>query len=155
MRYARGPGARSGIGLAGAPACAWWWGAACSWRSALRPPRRDRGWKAIPSRPARPRSTRRRTRCGQYQAALGAAQGKLSAASAELARLQTQAEVLIERYDQAQVNEQRAASAYQVTEARLRQAEQQQAASPGAYRCRPPGGLTEASGPEGLSWLST
>jgi len=24
-----------------------------------------------------------------------------------------------------------------------------------AYRCRPPGGLTEASGPEGLSWLST
>jgi cell wall-associated NlpC family hydrolase len=65
----------------------------------------------------------------QHQAALGAAQGKLSAASAELARLQTQAEVLIERYDQAQVNEQRAASAYQVTEARLRQAERQQAAS--------------------------
>ena len=24
-----------------------------------------------------------------------------------------------------------------------------------AYRCRPPGGLTGASGPEGLSWLST
>ena len=66
----------------------------------------------------------------QYQAALGAAQGKLSAASAELSRLQTQAEVLIERYDQAQVNEQHAASAYKVTEARLRQAEQQQAASP-------------------------
>jgi cell wall-associated NlpC family hydrolase len=65
----------------------------------------------------------------QHQAALGAAQGKLSAASAELSRLQTQAEVLIERYDQAQVNEQRAASAYQVTEARLRQAERQQAAS--------------------------
>jgi cell wall-associated NlpC family hydrolase len=65
----------------------------------------------------------------QHQAAFGAAQGKLSAASAELARLQTQAEVLIERYDQAQVNEQRAASAYQVTEARLRQAERQQAAS--------------------------
>jgi peptidoglycan DL-endopeptidase CwlO len=65
----------------------------------------------------------------QHQAALGAAQGKLSAASAELSRLQTQAEVLIERYDQAQVNEQRAASAYQVTQARLRQAERQQAAS--------------------------
>jgi cell wall-associated NlpC family hydrolase len=65
----------------------------------------------------------------QHQAALGAAQGKLSAASAELSRLQTQAEVLIERYDQAQVNEQRAASAYRVTEARLRQAERQQAAS--------------------------
>ena len=65
----------------------------------------------------------------QHQAALGTEQGKLSAASAELAKLQTQAEVLIERYDQAQVNEQRAASAYQVTEARLRQAERQQAAS--------------------------
>jgi len=65
----------------------------------------------------------------QHQAALGAEQGRLSAASAELTKLQTQAEVLIERYDQAQVNEQRAASAYKVTEARLRQAERQQAAS--------------------------
>ena len=65
----------------------------------------------------------------QHQAALGTEQGKLSAASAELTKLQTQAEVLIERYDQAQVNEQRAASAYKVTEARLRQAERQQAAS--------------------------
>ena len=65
----------------------------------------------------------------QHQAALGAAQGRLSAASAELIKLQTQAEVLIERYDQAQVNEQRAASAYKVTEARLGQAERQQAAS--------------------------
>ena len=65
----------------------------------------------------------------QHQAALGAEQGRLSAASAELTMLQTQAEVLIERYDQAQVNEQRAASAQAVTEARLRQAERQQAAS--------------------------
>jgi cell wall-associated NlpC family hydrolase len=65
----------------------------------------------------------------RHQAALGAEQGRLSAASAELTKLQTQAEVLIERYDQAQVNEQRAASAYKVTEARLRQAERQQAAS--------------------------
>jgi len=65
----------------------------------------------------------------QHQAALGAEQGRLSAASAELTRLQTQAEVLIERYDQAQVNEQRAASAQAMTEARLRQAERQQAAS--------------------------
>jgi cell wall-associated NlpC family hydrolase len=65
----------------------------------------------------------------QHQAALGTEQGKLSAASAELTKLQTQAEVLIERYDQAQVNEQRAASAQAVTEARLRQAERQQAAS--------------------------
>ena len=65
----------------------------------------------------------------QHQAALGAEQGRLSAANAMLTRLQTQAEVLIERYDQSQVNEQRAASAYKVTEARLRQAERQQAAS--------------------------
>jgi len=65
----------------------------------------------------------------QHQAALGAEQGKLSAASAMLAKLQTQAEVLTERYDEARVNEQRAASAYRVTEARLRQAQRQQAAS--------------------------
>ncbi len=65
----------------------------------------------------------------QHQSALGAEQGKLSAADAMLARLQTQAEVLTERYDQARVNEQRAASAYEVTQARLRQAERQQAAS--------------------------
>ncbi len=65
----------------------------------------------------------------RHEAALGAEQGKLSAASAMLARLQTQAEVLTERYDQTRVNEQRAASAYRVTQARLEQAEQQQAAS--------------------------
>jgi cell wall-associated NlpC family hydrolase len=46
-----------------------------------------------------------------------------------LAKLQTQAEVLTERYDETRVNEQRAASAYRVTRARLRQAERQQAAS--------------------------
>jgi cell wall-associated NlpC family hydrolase len=63
---------------------------------------------------------------GQHQAALGAAQGKLSAADAMLARLQTQAEVLTERYDETLVNEQRAASAYQVTEARLAQAQRQE-----------------------------
>jgi len=65
----------------------------------------------------------------QHQASLGAVQGKLSAANAVLAKLQTQAEVLTERYDETRVNEQRAASAYQVTQARLRQAERQQAAS--------------------------
>ena len=65
----------------------------------------------------------------QRQAALGAEQGKLSAASAMLAKLQTQAEVLTERYDETQVNEQRAASAYRVTEARLTRARRQQAAS--------------------------
>ena len=88
---------------------------------------------------------RRRTRCGQHQAALGAAQGKLSAASAELARLQTQAEVLIERYDQAQVNEQRAASAYQVTEARLRQAERQQPPAVCGWPAWPPSSSSPAA----------
>ena len=68
----------------------------------------------------------------QQQAALGAEQGKLSAADTMLGRLQTQAEVLTERYDQVQVNEQRAASAYQVTEARLSQARRQEDASQSA-----------------------
>jgi len=65
----------------------------------------------------------------QHQAALGAAQGKLSAAAAMLATLQTQAEVLTERYDETLVNEQRAASAYRVTEARLGQAQRQENSS--------------------------
>jgi cell wall-associated NlpC family hydrolase len=68
----------------------------------------------------------------QQQAALGAEQGKLSAADTTLGRLQTQAEVLTERYDQVQVNEQRAASAYQVTEARLSQARRQEEGSQSA-----------------------
>jgi hypothetical protein len=59
----------------------------------------------------------------KHQAALGAEQGKLSAADATLTKLQTQAEVLTEQYDQSRVNEQRAASAYQVTETRLAQAD--------------------------------
>ena len=59
----------------------------------------------------------------KHQAALGAEQGKLSAADAMLTKLQTQAEVLTEQYDESRVNEQRAASAYQVTETRLAQAE--------------------------------
>ncbi|MDQ2813503.1 MAG: hypothetical protein M3Z75_16940, partial [Actinomycetota bacterium] len=65
----------------------------------------------------------------RHQAALGAAQGKLSAAAAMLATLQTQAEVLTERYDETLVNEQRAASAYRVTEARLSQANRQENSS--------------------------
>jgi cell wall-associated NlpC family hydrolase len=68
----------------------------------------------------------------QHQAALGAEQGKLSAASTTLGRLQTQAEMLTERYDEVQVNEQRAASAYRVTEASLGQARRQADASQGA-----------------------
>jgi cell wall-associated NlpC family hydrolase len=62
----------------------------------------------------------------QQQAALGAEQGKLSAASVMLTKLQTQAEVLTERYDETLVNEHRAASAYKVTQARLNQAQQQE-----------------------------
>jgi cell wall-associated NlpC family hydrolase len=65
----------------------------------------------------------------QQQAALGTAQGRLSAASEMLTRLQTQAEVLTERYDEVQVDEQRAASAYHVTEARLSHAQEQETAS--------------------------
>jgi cell wall-associated NlpC family hydrolase len=65
----------------------------------------------------------------QHQAALGAEQGKLSAAGATLAKLQTQAEVLTEQYDETRVNEQRAASAYQVTETRLAQADRRENSS--------------------------
>jgi cell wall-associated NlpC family hydrolase len=65
----------------------------------------------------------------QQQAALGAQQGKLSASAAQLAQLQTQAELLIERYDKVLIDEQRAAAAYQVTEAKLKYAEQTQAAT--------------------------
>jgi peptidoglycan DL-endopeptidase RipA len=65
----------------------------------------------------------------QQQAALGAQQGKLSSANAQLASLQVQAEVLTQRYDQTLVDEQRAAKAYQVTEARLKYAQQAQQAS--------------------------
>jgi len=65
----------------------------------------------------------------QQQAALGAQQGKLSASAAQLAQLQTQAEVLIERYDKVLIDEQRAAAAYQVTEAKLKYAEKAEAAT--------------------------
>jgi cell wall-associated NlpC family hydrolase len=68
-------------------------------------------------------------RVRQQEAALGAQQGRLSSADAQLAQLQAQAEVLTERYDQTLVNEQRAAAAYRVTQARLRYAQQAEAAS--------------------------
>ena len=68
-------------------------------------------------------------RVRQQQAALGAQQGRLSAANAQLAQLQAQAEVLTERYDQTLVNEQRAAAAYRVTQARLKYAQRAEAAS--------------------------
>src|SRR5215469_15531791 len=68
-------------------------------------------------------------RIKRQQAALGAQQGRLSAANAQLSALQVQAEVLTQRYDQTLVDEQRAAAAYKVTQARLRYAEQAQQAS--------------------------
>jgi cell wall-associated NlpC family hydrolase len=68
-------------------------------------------------------------RVRQQQAALGAQQGRLSAANAQLASLQVQAEVLTQRYDQTLVDEQRAAAAYRVTQARLKYAQQAQEAS--------------------------
>jgi cell wall-associated NlpC family hydrolase len=68
-------------------------------------------------------------RVKQQRAALGAQQGRLSAANAQLAELQVQAEVLTQRYDQTLVDEQRAAAAYRVTQARLGYAQQAQAAS--------------------------
>jgi cell wall-associated NlpC family hydrolase len=68
-------------------------------------------------------------RVKQQQAALGAQQGRLSAASATLAQLQTQAEVLTERYDEVQVDEQRAAAAYRVTQTRLKYAQRARNAS--------------------------
>jgi cell wall-associated NlpC family hydrolase len=58
------------------------------------------------------------------QAELGASRRRLTAANAQLAALQTQSEVLTERYDEALVNEQRAKAAYQVTQSRLTTAEQ-------------------------------
>jgi cell wall-associated NlpC family hydrolase len=60
------------------------------------------------------------------ESALGAQQKKLTAANAQLTALQTQAEVLTERYDEALVNEQRAQTAFSVTQARLTDALQAQ-----------------------------
>jgi peptidoglycan DL-endopeptidase RipA len=65
----------------------------------------------------------------RHQAALGAEQRKLSAADLELAALRDQSETLTERYDQTMVNEQRAQSAYQITEARLADAERAESLS--------------------------
>ena len=101
-------------------------------------------------------------RVRQQQAALGAQQGRLSAAAAQLASLQAQAEVLTERYDRVLVDEQRAAAAYRVTEASLKYAERAQSASKrrlaalAAQEFESGGGLDsmtallgDASGPEG------
>ena len=103
----------------------------CGLLVALSAPAAPARWRleSNPSPPSTAQINAAENQVRQHEAALGAEQGRLSAADTMLAKLQTQAEVLIERYDQARVNEQRAASAYQVTEARLRQAERQQATS--------------------------
>jgi cell wall-associated NlpC family hydrolase len=63
------------------------------------------------------------------QAALGAERRKLSAASTQLTAMQNQAEILTERYDQTMVNEQRALAAYQITQARLGDAQRAESLS--------------------------
>jgi len=82
-----------------------------------------------PTPPSQAQINAAENRVRQQQAALGAQQGRLSAANAQLASLQVQAEVLTQRYDQTLVDEQRAAAAYRVTQARLAYAQQAQAAS--------------------------
>jgi len=82
-----------------------------------------------PAPPSQAQINAAENRVKQQQAALGAQQGRLSAANAQLAALQVQAEVLTQRYDQTLVDEQRAAAAYRVTEARLEYAQQAQDAS--------------------------
>jgi cell wall-associated NlpC family hydrolase len=80
-----------------------------------------------PPSPAQIKAAEKRVR--QQQADLGAQQGRLSAATTQLAKLEVQAEVLTQRYDQVLVDEQRAAAAYRVTQARLKYAQQAQNAS--------------------------
>ena len=104
-------------------ACGCWWFRAFRWRC------RAGGWTAIPNPPSQAQINAAENRVRQQQAALGAQQGQLSSANAQLASLQVQAEVLTQRYDQTLVDEQRAAAAYRVTEARLRYAQQAQDAS--------------------------
>jgi cell wall-associated NlpC family hydrolase len=82
-----------------------------------------------PTPPSQAQINAAENRVKQQQAALGAQQGKLSAASAQLASLEVQAEVLTQRYDQTLVDEQRAAAAYRETQARLKYAQQAQNAS--------------------------
>ena len=82
-----------------------------------------------PNPPSQAQINAAENRVRQQQAALGAQQGRLSAADTQLAGLQVQAEVLTQRYDQTLVDEQRAAAAYRVTEARLGYAQQAQDAS--------------------------
>jgi cell wall-associated NlpC family hydrolase len=121
-------------------------------------------WR-LDSNPTPPSASQINSAAGQvkqHQASLGAAQNHLSAASRALDELQVQAEVLTERYDETLVNQQRAAAAYKVTQARLaaaRQAEgasQQQLAGLAAQEFESGGGfdvvtsmLGDANGPQG------
>jgi len=82
-----------------------------------------------PNPPTQGQISSAQNRVKQEQAALGAQQGRLSAAAATLGQLETQAEVLTERYDEVQVDEQRAAAAYRVTQSRLKYAQQASNAS--------------------------
>jgi peptidoglycan DL-endopeptidase RipA len=82
-----------------------------------------------PKPPTQAQINAEENRVRQQQAALGAQQRRLSAASSQLAALEVQAEVLTQRYDQTLVDEQRAATAYRVTQARLKYAQQAQDAS--------------------------
>jgi peptidoglycan DL-endopeptidase RipA len=82
-----------------------------------------------PKPPSQAQINAAENRVRQQQAALGAQQGRLSAANAQLASLQVQAEVLTQRYDRTLVDEQRAAAAYRVTQARLKYAQRAQDAS--------------------------
>jgi len=82
-----------------------------------------------PKPPSQAQVNAAENRVRQQQAALGAQQGRLSAANAQLSSLEVQAEVLTQRYDQVLVDEQRAAAAYRVTQARLKYAQQAQDAS--------------------------
>jgi cell wall-associated NlpC family hydrolase len=96
---------------------------------ALPPWRLDGNPSSSPSPPSAAQISAAENRVRQQEAALGAQQGRLSAAAAQLATLQAQAEVLTERYDQVLVDEQRAAAAYKVTEASLKDAQRADTAS--------------------------
>jgi cell wall-associated NlpC family hydrolase len=104
---------------------------ACGLLAALSLPAALPRWRldGNPAPPSQAQINAAENRVRQQQQALGAQQGRLSAAATELAKLQVQAEVLTERYDEVQVNEQRAAAAYRVTEARLKYAQRAENAS--------------------------
>jgi cell wall-associated NlpC family hydrolase len=104
---------------------------ACGLLATLSLPVVPSGWRldGNPNPPSTGQISAAENQVKRHQEALGAQQGRLSAAAAALAKLQVQAEVLTERYDEVQVDEQQAAAAYRVTEARLRYAQQAQDAS--------------------------